>query len=464
MKQRRFTMHGVARNRRGTHARRWPSVRSDRQHTGFTLIELLISMSILLILATLTIRLVNGTLDSDRMKTGSRELQSFLGGARDRAAYAGSPRGVRFIPDPTDYSTVRSFAYIGAPSVYTDNALLDISSTGGISFEAPNTLTSLQNWQNLWARGVLINGMPIQLTKGNANLGFLTIAATNFSLINGVNVPQTFAITTVTGVSAPLTGLSYTLQLAPTVLPGDEPRTLPKGIVIDLDSSVLPASWGSAFSPTTAPQVNLDLLLSPQGTVIGPVASDGRIHFVLSDVADTTGQTIIGNLSNRFQLNAPWQPNTSYVVGNVIVPTPSSFIAFRCTAAGTTGAAATQPTWPTQPNVTVNDTNPIVWQSFVKKANLIVSLATATGRVSTHPVFFTPSWAPTTSYVVGTTVQPPSANIYAYVCTAAGTSGSAPPTWPTTPGGTVGDGTVVWTQSGSSPDSFRFAEIGEVTQ
>jgi hypothetical protein len=66
----------------------------------------------------------------------------------------------------------------------------------------------------------------------------------------------------------------------------------------------------------------------------------------------------------------------------------------------------------------VND-NQVIWQSFVKKANLIVSLATATGRVTTHPVDLT------------TPLSVPAAN-----------------TDPSDPG----------------YDSFRFAEVGTVTQ
>ena len=36
----------------------------------------------MLILAVITIRLVNTSLDSDRLKTGSREVQSYLAGTR----------------------------------------------------------------------------------------------------------------------------------------------------------------------------------------------------------------------------------------------------------------------------------------------------------------------------------------------------------------------------------------------
>src|ERR1700677_2087704 len=87
---------------------------------SFTLLELLVSLGIILILATLTMRLLNATLNSDRIRNGARELQSFLAGARDRAIYAGQPRGVRLIQDPLDRSAVHSFVYIGAPSKFTD--------------------------------------------------------------------------------------------------------------------------------------------------------------------------------------------------------------------------------------------------------------------------------------------------------------------------------------------------------
>jgi hypothetical protein len=121
---------------------------------------------------------------------------------------------------------------------------------------------------------------------------------------------------------------------------------------------------------------------------------------------------------NRFQLNAPWLPGTRYVQGNVVVPTPLSFIAYRCTAPGTSGASAPAQFSTPTPNQTFTD-NSVTWQSFVKKSNLIMSLATATGRVTTHPV----DVSTTLNFQYGT---PPVA-ITGY-------------------------------------DSFRFAEIGEVTQ
>ena len=55
------------------------------------------------------------------------------------------------------------------------------------------------------------------------------------------------------------------------------------------------------------------------------------------------------------------------------------------------------------------------------------------------------AWQASTAYSVGQVVYPTVLNTYAYECTAAGTSGTSQPTWPTTVGNTVGDGGVTWT-------------------
>ena len=55
------------------------------------------------------------------------------------------------------------------------------------------------------------------------------------------------------------------------------------------------------------------------------------------------------------------------------------------------------------------------------------------------------AWQASTSYSLGTFVWPTTFNGYKYECTVAGTSGASEPTWPTTLGQTVTDGTVTWT-------------------
>ncbi len=63
----------------------------------------------------------------------------------------------------------------------------------------------------------------------------------------------------------------------------------------------------------------------------------------------------------------------------------------------------------------------------------------------------------TTAKSVGDTVTPTAANGRCYRCTTAGTTGTPEPTWPTTVGGTVTDGTVVWT---AQSDVWAFLTAG----
>jgi hypothetical protein len=59
-------------------------------------------------------------------------------------------------------------------------------------------------------------------------------------------------------------------------------------------------------------------------------------------------------------------------------------------------------------------------------------------------------WAATHAYALGDRVAGTPRNGHVYVVTAAGTSGASAPSFPTTSGGTVTDGTVTWQEAGGS--------------
>jgi hypothetical protein len=54
------------------------------------------------------------------------------------------------------------------------------------------------------------------------------------------------------------------------------------------------------------------------------------------------------------------------------------------------------------------------------------------------------TWTASTAYLVGDVVKPTTPNGFIYECTTAGTSGGTQPTWATTAGATVNDGTAQW--------------------
>lgn len=71
------------------------------------------------------------------------------------------------------------------------------------------------------------------------------------------------------------------------------------------------------------------------------------------------------------------------------------------------------------------------------------------------------AWVASTSYSLDDVVIPTTPNGHKYKCTTAGTSDSSEPTWPTGSGGTVGDGSVVWTEIGEDdqiPSGFGYTQ------
>jgi len=68
-------------------------------------------------------------------------------------------------------------------------------------------------------------------------------------------------------------------------------------------------------------------------------------------------------------------------------------------------------------------------------------------------------WAATTAYTTGRIIRPTAGNGFLYRSTGAGTSAGTEPTFPTTVGATVVDGTVTWTNVGRAIVQFDAADV-----
>jgi prepilin-type N-terminal cleavage/methylation domain-containing protein len=288
--------------------------------SAFTLVELMVAVTILLVLGTITARVVISTTENDRVPSGSRQVQSSLEGARDRAIYSTKtpnpgPRGIRFIRNPNDpiitedlngngeldqgedlnnnkildlnIITVTSMVYIGPPQKYSEGILeigeknattgvidkrkIRIRNTnpgGNQDYEPDETL-----WSNLELRKLISDGARIKISGQ-----FYTMINKNPD-----GYPGKWELTKDFPASKFPSSQDYELELEPAVLPNQEPRLFPRNVVIDINNSRVPPSW-----KTTKTTFNnrRDILFSPRGMIVGRSAVEGYIHLVLTDLAD----------------------------------------------------------------------------------------------------------------------------------------------------------------------------------
>ena len=71
-------------------------------------------------------------------------------------------------------------------------------------------------------------------------------------------------------------------------------------------------------------------------------------------------------------------------------------------------------------------------------------------------------WQASCAYLAGQVARPTTGNSHLYQCTTAGTTGATQPTWPTA-GGTVTDGTAVWTDLGTSATAAILTKAATAT-
>ncbi len=298
-----------------------PRYNSSRR--GFTLIELLIVVTLLLLLTAMTVVAIDFTFQAERVKSGARQVQSLLTGARDRAIALRKPCGVRFFLEDDDLNgrRVTSMAYIVEAEPWRDGTVtleriddvapFDEADSPDVAIVrgSPNTL-----WSTLMLRGYMEGFEDINLNnqldvgedtnldqrldtqnpkiriivdpdrEKNPWYSVLThriSAGTNeLQLIGGYqgSISKPFP-----SVQAHEAGrrLNYELQMPPRILPDADLVQLPAGVVIDLDASKVPDAWRPEFGAghDRPYRKRLDIMFSPQGTVME--GSTGLIHLVL---------------------------------------------------------------------------------------------------------------------------------------------------------------------------------------
>ncbi len=261
------------------------------QRRAFTLIELLVVVLLVLIVTTITVMSVNFSNNADRMRAGARQMQSLIGGARDRAIYAKEIRGLRLLLDPNDNHAVSAVQYIGSPERDTQGTL-SFDSTGSI---VTGTGT---RWQILRNRGFLKVGSRIQIPRDTGT--WYTVAVITSPTVLQLNR----ANRDLAGSSAQV---NFALELAPGILGDSQPVQFPRGVVIDLDGSQVPAAW-RPISFTGSYPVQMDILFTPRGTIVGDCASLGMVHLHFADSGDVVKWQQIGGRNSANYTSLPFVP------------------------------------------------------------------------------------------------------------------------------------------------------------
>ncbi|WP_417386317.1 pilus assembly FimT family protein [Gimesia sp.] len=404
------------------------------KRVGFTLVELLVVISILAILIVMTVTSINFALSTDLTRSASRQVQSYLAGARDRAIYAKEPRGVRFMLDPNNPTAVTSMVYI-APSPNWQQGIItmerpDNSPSDGVA-DSPYIYYVRgdgTDWATLYLRGMIKEGTRIKIPGDDSGTWYV-IDVSGSGVSGGTEL---FRLTTPyrdAGTSepdeviafSPGSGPStYLLELPPVVLSGEEPILLPNDTGIDLDRSLLPASWQP---PIDAAHVNqgpdgspgkagidddssggaddngellwpgsddyrlyssqLDLMFSPRGSVLGSEAGSGKIHFVIDTLAN---------------IQSSWLRNTDYAEGAVVqLPARGTYQykpydrTYICRKAGTSGGNASVflvvgDDGPRHTGKIITSDGSVEWEVLDNTTPSLLSIFTRTGSVNAYPL------------------------------------------------------------------------------
>ena len=328
-----------------------------RGRLGFTLVELLVAITIFVILATLAITTVNLNNGSERVVTASRQVQAMLEGARSRAFRSRKPVGVRFLLDPNYPNEVVSMLYVTAPELPTGGTKI----SGQFRYIGSATDPRVKQvgspgltWMQMNQAGVLGPGATFQQLSPRQSFAVSTVnflvsppglTPENPNVMRLVELPEGASFGALNSPDDPSTFLNYEIDLSTSLMAyspaaGDDPVTLPQGVVIDLrgDVSVTPRTWqygawipeygyragswivadgrayradNSGTTGTSAPDWSsatlprqtvtdnnsvrwrcfttpqLDVIFTPQGTVMGDVSAEGVLHLVISETRDT---------------------------------------------------------------------------------------------------------------------------------------------------------------------------------
>ncbi len=242
-----------------------PSLTTLNRRAGFTLVEMLVALAIFVILATLTLGAFRGVSKNDQISAGTNQIKGWFEHAKSKAIHDKLPRGLRFLPDTNNPTLCSSVVYIGTAGYEDGDLTSTIAAQRKFVTLSANRLVltasaqTATEWYYLINSGALapttarVHGLQIEVPRGSGYWYPITGVTATLTPSPAATLTVGRAILNQNGgLNEPL---DYRIELGPTVLEGD-PISLPRGVVIDLDASILPDEWrpqwnGTAWVPST---------------------------------------------------------------------------------------------------------------------------------------------------------------------------------------------------------------------
>jgi prepilin-type N-terminal cleavage/methylation domain-containing protein len=284
------------------------TVRHLHARRGFTLIELLVVMALTAALGALTLGLLPGIVNKDNTLKATAEVQGALRIAQGHAASAKRPRGVRFLPNPTNPAVATEMQYLEAPEVVV--SALQVLTNPGVGTDPRDSLNvpRVEFRYEYNAQGHITNrhchllGLTAEQTTAVANgaslniptLGFWSQITTDWGVLPNNEVQLDVYPDPYLGAGGPPangsgpTGStpiyrSYHFGIYGTPVPqlGEPTVPLPKDIAVDLVNNLPPGASG----------VNYDVMFAPNGQTVGTrftngtqVAANSGVYLWVRDV------------------------------------------------------------------------------------------------------------------------------------------------------------------------------------
>ncbi|HTN74190.1 MAG TPA: prepilin-type N-terminal cleavage/methylation domain-containing protein [Pirellulaceae bacterium] len=278
---------------------------ASRPPRGMTLVELLVVIGILVLLVAVAAPAMRPQLKDRKLREASRMLNTFIGGAKARAAETNSPVGIWILRDRANNRANSSYQVFMAetPLPFAGEELGDVGKAT-LSQPTPDGYASMVEFNDAQK---LISNEPlrdqIQLDYRGPKYLLTLVDESAFPV-------RKFSLTPHPGfllprMRAPMTKVPFQVYRQPVRASG-APLELPPGTAIDLAYSGVGQSGVEMIGGTA----DIVIMFTPTGAIervygFGNASSiPGTIHFLigrvdkLSELQDTPGDVATGNLGD----------------------------------------------------------------------------------------------------------------------------------------------------------------------